>query len=139
MAALGPAPEPRDLVAAPRVGLPAEWRAWFEAAGVEAPLDGPSGERIILDNQVLEVAAAEASNAFALASPVMFAADIASGRLVEPFPITTAPPQSYWLVYPKDRRRSPKIAAFREWLLAQVAEDQPGAAQPGLSRAGGVT
>jgi LysR family glycine cleavage system transcriptional activator len=123
MAALGPAPEPRDLVAAPRVGLPAEWRAWFEAAGVEAPLDGPSGERIILDNQVLEVAAAEASNAFALASPVMFAADIASGRLVEPFPITTAPPQSYWLVYPKDRRRARKIAAFRDWLAAAVEAD----------------
>jgi LysR family glycine cleavage system transcriptional activator len=96
---------------------------WLEAAGVDAPLDGPAAERITADNQVLEVAAAVASGAFALASPVMFAADIASGRLAQPFPIVTRHPQHYWLVYPADRRRARKIAAFREWLLAAVAAD----------------
>jgi LysR family glycine cleavage system transcriptional activator len=123
MAALPPSPTPADLIGAPRVGLPEEWAAWFEAAGVAEPLDGPAAERITADNQVLEVAAAEASNAFALASPILFAGDIASGRLVQPFPVTTLHPQSYWLVYPADRRRARKIAAFREWLLAAVAAD----------------
>ena len=28
-----------------------------------------------------------------------------------------------WLVYPRERRRARKIAAFREWLLERVAED----------------
>jgi LysR family glycine cleavage system transcriptional activator len=27
----------------------------------------------------------------------------------------------YWLVYPKERRNVPKIRAFREWLLREVA------------------
>ena len=123
VAALGPEPAPADLLNAPRVGLPAEWRAWFEAAGVDAPLDGPAAERITADNQVLEVAAAVASGAFALASPIMFAPDIAAGRLVQPFDVVTRHPQSYWLAYPTERRRARKIAAFREWLLAAAAAD----------------
>lgn len=123
MAALGADPAPADLLAAPRIGLPEEWRAWFDAAGVEAPQDGAAAERIAADNQVLEVAAAMASNAFALASPIMFASDIAAGRLVQPFATVTRHPQWYWLAYPADRRRARKIAAFREWLMAAVAED----------------
>jgi LysR family glycine cleavage system transcriptional activator len=123
MAALGATPAPADLLAAPRIGLPEEWQAWFEAAGVEASPDGAVAERIIADNQVLEVAAAMASSAFALASPILFATDIAAGRLVQPFPIVTRHPQSYWLVYPADRRRARKIAAFRDWLTAAIAED----------------
>jgi len=30
---------------------------------------------------------------------------------------------SYWLVYPQKRERSPKIRAFREWILAEVKRD----------------
>jgi LysR family glycine cleavage system transcriptional activator len=123
VATLGASPGPADLLAAPRVGLPQEWATWFEAAGVESPADGPAAERIVADNQVLEVAAAEASGAFALASPILFAADIASGRLAQPFDVVTRHPQNYWLVYPKDRRRARKIAAFRDWLLAAVEAD----------------
>jgi LysR family glycine cleavage system transcriptional activator len=123
VATLGASPAPADLLAAPRVGLPQEWAMWFEAAGVESPADGPAAERIVADNQVLEVAAAEASGAFALASPILFAADIASGRLAQPFDVVTRHPQHYWLVYPKDRRRARKIAAFRDWLLAAVEAD----------------
>ena len=123
LAALPASPRPSDLIEAPRVGLPAEWAMWFQAAGVEEPLDGPIAQRITADNQVLEVAAAVASGAFALASPILFAADIASGRLVQPFDVVTRHPQSYWLVYPADRRRARKIAAFRDWVLAELAAD----------------
>ena len=28
-----------------------------------------------------------------------------------------------WLAYPTERRRSPKIAAFRDWLMAGVESD----------------
>ena len=38
----------------------------------------------------------------------------------------------YWLLYPQDRRRARKIAAFRDWLLAEVAADT--AAQKLLQR-----
>ncbi|HEY0438147.1 MAG TPA: LysR substrate-binding domain-containing protein [Phenylobacterium sp.] len=120
---LGAAPRPVDLLTAPRVGTAAEWALWFAAAGVPAPPAGPAQERLAADNQVLEVAAALANGAFALASPILFAGEIASGRLMQPFEAAVPHGGGYWLVYPQDRRRARKIAAFREWMLAQIAAD----------------
>jgi LysR family glycine cleavage system transcriptional activator len=66
-----------------------------------------------------------------LASPIYFAAEIAAGRLIQPFETLTPFSPGVWLVYPAERRRSPKIAAFRAWLTAIVAED------PVIARYGG--
>lgn len=123
MAALGASPRPHDLIAAPRVGSDAEWAAWFRAAGVSS--DGPSPEtpRLVADNQVMEVAAALASSGVAIGSPVMFAADIAAGRLVQPFDVFIGRDVGYWLVHARDRRRARKIAAFRRWLAAEIEAD----------------
>jgi LysR family glycine cleavage system transcriptional activator len=124
VAALGEAPPPAALLSAPRIGTPAEWGQWFAAMGVEPPsASAAPHERIAADNQVLEVAAAQANGAFALASPILFAGEIAAGRLAQPFAATMPYGGGYWLVYPRDRRRTRKIAAFRDWLLAQVAAD----------------
>ncbi|WP_293676711.1 LysR substrate-binding domain-containing protein [uncultured Phenylobacterium sp.] len=123
LAALGDRPRPDALLRAPRVGSEAEWKAWFAAAGV-APAEVSGGApRIAADTQTLEVAAALAGAGVALGSPVMFATEVAAGRLVQPFDIYIGPAEAYWLVYPKDRARARKIAAFREWLRGQVAED----------------
>lgn len=122
MARLGPAPEPAGLLALDRVGSQTEWDAWFAAAGL-AP-EGPAPTlRITGDTQVLEVAAAMANGTAAIGSPVMFAADIAAGRLVQPFEIYIFDESGYWLAYPADRRRARKIAAFRAWLLDRVGAD----------------
>ena len=123
-AGLGDPPDPAALLDAPRIGLGSEWAAWFAATGVPPPVEeAQTAPRLVADAQVLEIAAAMAHRAVALASPVLFAAEIAAGRLVQPFETTIAMGGGYWLVYPRDRRRARKIAAFREWLLAQVAED----------------
>jgi LysR family glycine cleavage system transcriptional activator len=122
MAALGPSPTPADLQKALRVGSEAEWNAWFCAAGLaDSPPNGSI--RIMGDTQVLEVAAAMANGTAAIGSPVMFAADIAAGRLVQPFEIYIGDEGGYWLAYPADRRRTRKIAAFRAWLLDHVRAD----------------
>jgi len=122
MAALGPSPTPADLREASRVGSEAEWNAWFCAAGLaDSPPNGSI--RIMGDTQVLEVAAAMANGTVAIGSPVMFAADIAAGRLVQPFEIYIGDEGGYWLAYPADRRRTRKIAAFRAWLLDHVQAD----------------
>lgn len=133
LAALGPAPTPADLMSAPRVGSDAEWAAWFAKAGVTtAP--APGGVQITGDTQVLEVAAAMANGGMAIGSPVMFAAEIAAGRLAQPFEIYFGDESGYWLAYPADRRRTRKIAAFRAWLLEQVQADP--AARRRLARRG---
>ncbi|WP_374470123.1 LysR substrate-binding domain-containing protein [Phenylobacterium sp.] len=124
LARLPPLTAPADLLQAPRIGVGWEWGLWFREAGVTPPegaLDGTP--RITGDTQTLEVASALAGQGVALGSPILFADDIASGRLVQPFPISVRMGHGYWLVYPKDRRRTRKIAAFREWLLACVVND----------------
>lgn len=123
VAALGPNPHPRDLLAVERVGSDREWTPWFRNAGVDVPMIAPAPPRIAADTQVLEVAAAMANKSFAFGSPVMFANDLAAGRLVQPFEVYIGEEGGYWLAYPKDRRRARKIAAFREWILARVAAD----------------
>ena len=51
-------------------------------------------------------------------------AELASGRLVRPFPTLLVSDRSHWLVYPEGRRNQPKIAAFRDWILAEVEAEK---------------
>lgn len=123
MAELGDAPGPEALLRARRVGSEAEWAAWFRNAGVALPGSAPDAPRLAADTQALEVAAALANGGVAIGSPVMFAAEIAAGRLAQPFEVYIGDTGGYWLAYPKDRRRARKIAAFRDWILAEVVAD----------------
>ena len=119
---LGGLARPEDLLAAPRLGLEAEWAAWFAAAGAIAPLAGAK-PMFSADLQTVEVASALAGQGVALGSPILFASEIAQGRLVRPFAAAVAFSDGYWLAYPSERRRAPKIVAFRDWLLARIAEE----------------
>ena len=113
---------PEDLITAPRIGVEHEWREWFKAAGVEVARDS-APPRLAADAQALEVASALAGQGVALGSPIFFAQEIAQGRLVMPFDIVTRYDGGYWLAYPTERGRARKIVAFRDWVLARVAED----------------
>jgi len=73
--------------------------------------------------QQFEGMAAIAGQGFALINPFFFPADLAAGRLVQPFDLMATTSRAYWLVYPKKRRRSPKIEVFRDWMLSEVAGD----------------
>lgn len=124
MAGLDPAAGPAALLGAPRIGSDAEWGEWFAAAGVEGVTPASSAAlRLVADTQVLEMAAVLAGGGAAMGSPVMFAGEIAAGRLAQPFDAYIESGAGYWLAYPQERRRSRKVAAFRDWVLAQVAAD----------------
>jgi LysR family glycine cleavage system transcriptional activator len=45
------------------------------------------------------------------------------GRLLRPFSLALPVPYAYWVVCPKATAKLPKIAIFREWLLAEAAEE----------------
>jgi LysR family glycine cleavage system transcriptional activator len=47
-------------------------------------------------------------------------ADIAKGRLVVPFKITLPADAGFYLVSPEARADSPKLSAFRQWLIASI-------------------
>ncbi|WP_396595459.1 LysR substrate-binding domain-containing protein [Brevundimonas sp. R86498] len=112
---------PADLVEAPRIGDEREWAAWFASAGVMTPATPAS--RLRADIQGLEVAAARGGQGVALGSPILFVREIEAGVLVRPFPQTMRLSAGYWIAWPEDRRRSPKITRFRDWLLAEAAAD----------------
>lgn len=114
-----------DVLDVPRIGAgdlegDAWWRRWLDRAGVSAPEGARSGG-IWLDSQVMEGHAAMAGHGLAMLSPMFWRDELAAGRLVQPFPIISLDGFSYWLVYPEHKRNQPKVRAFRDWLLSQVA------------------
>ncbi|WP_380874556.1 LysR family transcriptional regulator [Sphingomonas sp. DBB INV C78] len=95
------------------------WKIWFAEAGV-GDVERPRRPSIRLDSQVLEANAALAGHGVAVVSPIYWQADLEAGRLVQPFPILAFEGPSFWLAYHEQRRTLPKIAAFRDWLMAEV-------------------
>ena len=71
-----------------------------------------------------ERAAAEGrGQGVALARTTLAAWDLINGRLVRPFPEALRLSKSYWIICPKATAALPKIATFRDWLLAEAAQD----------------
>ena len=60
----------------------------------------------------------------ALGRSALAAWDLIAGRLVRPFELSLPVPYAYWIVCPKATAKLPKIALFRDWLLAEAAEDE---------------
>jgi LysR family glycine cleavage system transcriptional activator len=95
------------------------WSEWLRGVGVAArTVEALPG--LVMDSQVMEANAAFAGAGIAMMTPLFWRAELESGRLVQPFEHLYFPGNSHWLVYPEARRTQPKIAALRNWLLAEV-------------------
>ncbi|WP_017672597.1 LysR family transcriptional regulator [Blastomonas sp. AAP53] len=108
---------PADLVheSLLRSYRPDEWALWFAAAGVPVPvLRGP-----VFDSSALMVSAATAGLGVALVPPAMFARELASEQLVQPF-AATIDVGRYWLTRLISRPEHEPMRRFREWLMAQI-------------------
>lgn len=99
------------------------WRSWLGEAGVHCP-DLPPRPGLGLDNQLLEANAVLAGYGVAMMTPFFWRAELAAGRMVQPFGHLHFPGSSHWLVYPEARRGQPKIAALRAWILAEMAKER---------------
>jgi LysR family glycine cleavage system transcriptional activator len=120
-ASVGGIKEPADLLRLPVLD-PRDpwWEAWFAAAGVaETGLSQRPGTS--MGSQASEANAAAAGQGVAILTPAFVAEELADGRLIQPFELLARDGNAYWLVYPESRRNVPKIRAFRDWLLAEVA------------------
>jgi LysR family glycine cleavage system transcriptional activator len=59
----------------------------------------------------------------ALARTALAAWDLIQGRLVRPIDTSLRMANTYWIVCPKAASSVPKIATFRNWVLAEAIED----------------
>lgn len=120
-ASIGGVKEPADLLRLPLLDPGDPWWAkWFAAANV--PAEGlASRPGSSMGAQVYEGNAATAGQGVAILTPAFFAAELTDGRLIQPFDLVCNDDHAYWLVYPETRRNSPKISAFRQWILAELA------------------
>lgn len=106
-----------------------DWRTWLLAAGVSDvdPTRGP----LFVDSSMLVQAAVEAQGV-ALARRVLAREDLAAGRLVRVLDKPLPRDFAYHIVYPDRSGADARVAAFRDWLLAEAeAETDHASGAPG--------
>jgi len=96
------------------------WKRWLEAAGV---VDAVLPHGPVLNRASMVIDAAIDGQGIALARTTLAATDLISGRLVRPFADDRPLAKAYWIICPKATASVPKIATFRDWLLAEAASD----------------
>jgi len=95
------------------------WTRLLEAAGVKATVrPGP-----VLNRASMLIDAAIDGQGIALARTALAAWDLINGRLVRPVDVSLRMANTYWIACPKAASNVPKIATFRDWVLAEAADD----------------
>ncbi len=92
-----------------------DWENWLRAAGVADEVDYTRGPRYMRSNHVIQ--AALAGEGVALGRSTLVAADMAAGRLVQPFEFTLPGEFRFYFMCLEGAQERPKIAAFRNWLF----------------------
>ena len=110
-----------------------DWAMWLRVVGAEN-VDPNHG--IYFNESHLLFQAALDGQGVALLANVMAEPEIAAGRLVQPFSARLPVKMNYHLVTTPAKARIAKVAAFREWILAESAylRDEP---QAGMGTASG--
>ncbi|MDX3971321.1 MAG: transcriptional regulator GcvA [Bradyrhizobium sp.] len=93
-----------------------DWRLWLTAAGL--PVDIARQPGITFDMIFMTIQAAIDGIGVAMGRTSYVQDDIAKGRLVVPFKIALPADAGFYLVAPEGRREPPKLAAFRQWIVA---------------------
>ena len=93
-----------------------DWRLWLTAAGLPSDIARQPG--ITFDMIFMTIQAAIDGIGVAMGRTSYVQDDIAKGRLVVPFKIALPADAGFYLVAPEGRREAPKLAAFRQWLIA---------------------
>jgi LysR family transcriptional regulator, glycine cleavage system transcriptional activator len=99
-----------------------DWRQWLTAAHV--PADILKQPALTFDMIFMTVQAAIDGQGVAIGRSAFVEGDLAAGRLVAPFDVKLPVDVGFYLVSPEDAADTPKIAAFRDWLIATAKRDK---------------
>ncbi|MDR7032121.1 LysR family transcriptional regulator [Mesorhizobium sp. BE184] len=94
-----------------------EWPRWLSAAGLGNPLSPVRG--MVFDSSLAMIEAAAQGAGVALAPPLMFERQLATGEIVQPFAVSIST-GSYWLTKLQSRSPSRAMDVFKGWLLRQA-------------------
>jgi len=112
--------DPQNLVNVPLIHVMptmGQWRSWLNTLGVQHP-DPERGPKF--ESSPIAVEAAIGGLGVALV-PASFVEDhVAAGRLIRPFDVDIPDRYNFYLVYASEHADIPRIAAFRDWILAEV-------------------
>lgn len=120
---IGGVKQPADIVKLPLID-PRDpwWISWLQHNGL--PLSALEGQTApSLGMQALDATAAMAGLGVALLTPAYYRQELADGRLVQPFAEVIEEGSGYWLAFPEARRNVPRIKAFRDWIVAEAANE----------------
>lgn len=92
------------------------WTSWFRAVGIDhTPIGG-----VHFSQADHGVDAALAGAGVVLGRRALVIKDLHEGRLVAPFPTALKPASLFRFICPKGSENRPQIAAFRDWILAEI-------------------
>jgi LysR family glycine cleavage system transcriptional activator len=97
------------------------WKEWIKVAGVK---DINVNQGPIFSHSSMVLQAAIHGQGIALGNSVLAKPEIESGRLVTPFNEVLVSKNAFYLVCREAQVDSPKIVAFRNWLLEAVRAEQ---------------
>jgi LysR family glycine cleavage system transcriptional activator len=101
-------------------GVVPTWTDWMDMAGLDG-IDSTRGLRLNVADHALD--AASEGVGVVLAYKMVAARDIALKRLVVPFgPEIPLPGRAYYFVCAKGQETRAPIKAFRDWMVAEMAE-----------------
>ena len=100
---------------------PQSWDIWFKSAGidiedVQSSLVFPQFEMII--------EATLAGHGIAMLPLILVERELADGRLMLAHPHISRPISGYYLVAPNNKAKTPKVDAFRKWMLLHTNKER---------------
>ncbi len=113
---------PADLARAPILHVTTiteDWPAWLKSAGYG---DIPLGRGLRFDTIQLALEAAIQGLGVAIGRRPLIDSDLASGRLVKLFDPVITGGTSYWLVGAPESMARAEVAAFRDWMVAELVQ-----------------
>jgi LysR family transcriptional regulator, glycine cleavage system transcriptional activator len=94
------------------------WQVWLNEAGIAK---NRAAATIRFDSYLLAMEAAADGQGVAIVPHFLAAPDLASGRLVQPVPLSVKQPETWYLVARKGKFQEPAAARFRDWLLGEIS------------------
>lgn len=99
-----------------------DWQAYVRQLEIQNQINVQQGP--IFSHSSMVIQAAVHGQGVALVNHVMARSEIESGRLVRPFQDVLVSKNAFYLVCQDSQAELGKIAAFRQWILSQAANEQ---------------